>query len=221
MKKNIFEWPLSVIFGILILLMELLFILTACLLWPTETSGAYSIFTNYHSDLGNSSQGYNTAEGAAYYNAGQIIQGLAVIMFFGGLYTYFKKDQQKNVKLIIGQIFGIILGFGWLMCGIYSEEFLYEHLFWASVYFLGSIPAIILISIEIIKHPDYEKSIGYFGFLIILIDIIWIVLALVLLYVEPAPPFFLAMEFIIIWGIDIWFFLIALNIFKNEIWQEK
>ena len=157
MKRNPFKWPLSARCGILVVILEMTFTFAAILLWPA-TSVPFSIFTNYHSDLGNSMPGYNSFLGANYYNASQAIQGTLIIMFFGGLYVLSQEDDRRNKKLVLGQIFGIITGFGWLMNGVYPEQLLLMHLLWALIYFVAFIPAMILISKEIIKNPDYNNS---------------------------------------------------------------
>ncbi len=214
MEKNPFKWPLSALCGIVVIILEVIFIGTAILLWPSS-SGQFSIFTNYHSDLGNSMPGYNSFTGASYYNAAQTIQGTLIIMFFGGLYVLSRGDERSNNKLIIGQVFGIITGFAWLMNGIYPEEVLLWHLFWALLYFIAFIPAMILISLEIIKSPNYSKSVGYFGLIAVCIDLIFIVLA-VSINDAALLPFLLFMEFAMIWSSEAWLLLIALNILKTE-----
>jgi len=162
MEKNPFKWPLSAICGVLVIIFEMTFTLTAILLWPSS-SGTYSIFTNYHSDLGNAMPGYNSFLGAKYYNGSQTIQGILIIMFFGGLFVLSREDEPRNVKLMLGQVFGIITGIGWLFNGIYSEELLLMHLLFALIYFIFFIPAMILVSLEILKTPDYSNFVGYFG----------------------------------------------------------
>ena len=214
MEKNPFKWPLSALCGTIVIILEIVFIGTAILLWPS-TSEPFSIFTNYHSDLGNSMPGYNSFTGASYYNAAQTIQGTLIIMFFGGLYVLSRGDERSNTKLIIGQVFGIITGFAWLMNGIYPEEVLLWHLFWATLYFIAFIPAMILVSIEIIKSPNYSKSVGYFGLIAVCIDLIFIVLAVSINDVALLP-FLLFMEFAMIWSSEAWLLLIALNILKIE-----
>lgn len=214
MKKNPFKWPLSALCGVAVIFFEMTFILAAFLLWPAS-SGTFSIFTNYHSELGVSAPGYNSFLGAHYYNATQVIQGILLVMFFGGLFILSREDEPRNVKLTLGQIFGIIGGIGWLMNGIYSAELLSMHVFWASIYFIAFIPAMILISIEIIKISDYNNYVGYFGLIVVIIDLIFIVL-LIVISDGAFLPFMLFMEFAMIWSSWVWILLIALNVLKVE-----
>jgi len=219
MKKNPFKWPLSAMCGVVIIILEVIFIGTAILLWPA-TSEPFSIFTNYHSDLGNSMPGYNSFLGASYYNAAMAIQGTLLIMFFGGLYVVSQEDDERNTKLILGQTLGIITGIGLLMCGVYPEQLLLMHLLWSLIYFIALIPAMILVSKEIIKNPDYSNSIGYFGLIVAFIDIIFSVLFTVLVLIVMSngalQPFMLFMEFAGYWSSEVWVLLIALNVLKVE-----
>ncbi len=214
MKKNPFKWPLSTFCGVGVIFFEITFILAAILLWPS-TSEPFSIFTNYYSDLGNSQPGYNSFLGARYYAMSQAIQGTFIIMFFGGLYVLSRDDDQKNIKLTLGQIFGIITGIAWVMGGVYSEELLLMHFLFALIYFIAFIPAMILISIEVIKDSKYSNSIGYFGLIAVIIDIIFILFS-GSTNDEALLPFILFMEFAMVWTSELWVFLIALNILKVE-----
>jgi len=216
MQKNPFKWPLSAICGVLVIGLEMIFIGAAILLWPA-TSEPFSIFTNYHSDLGNSMPGYNSFLGASYYNAAQAIQGTLIIMFFGGLYVLSQEDDHRNRKLLLGQIFGIITGIGWLMNGVYPEELLLMHLLWALIFFIAFIPAMILISKEIIKNPDYNNSIGYYGLIAAIIGILFpfLILAVVITN-DVLLPFMLFMEFAMIWSSEVWVLLVAVNVLKVE-----
>ena len=214
MKKNPFKWPLSSFCGVGLIFMELTFIITAILLWPTS-SEPFSIFSNYYSDLGNSQPGYNSFLGARYYNMSQAIQGTFVIMFFGGLHILSRDDDQRSIKLTLGQIFGIITGIAWVMAGVYSEELVLMHVLWASIYFLAFVPAMILISIEIIKDSNYNNKIGYYGLVAVIIDIIFIIISGGIDN-EALLPFILFMEFAMVWSSELWVLLIALNVLKVE-----
>jgi hypothetical membrane protein len=101
------------------------------------------------------------------------------------------------------------------MCGVYSEELLLMHLLWALIYFIAFIPAMILISIEVIKNSEYSNFIGYFGLIAVIIDILFILLVGAI-DSEALLPFILFMEFAMVWSSEVWVLLIALNILKVE-----
>ncbi|MHA1782332.1 MAG: hypothetical protein ACTSUL_02785 [Promethearchaeota archaeon] len=84
MEKNPFKWPIIVIAGILVWITEFWFNIPSILLWPT---GDFSPLTNFHSHLGDTD--LNSALGAQFYNYGQVFQGLAIILFAGGLYIFY------------------------------------------------------------------------------------------------------------------------------------
>ncbi len=214
MKKNPFKWPLSACCGVGVIFFEMTFIFAAFLLWPSS-SGTFSIFTNYYSELGVSAPGYNSFLGARFFNMSQGIQGTFIIMFFGGLHVFIKEDDKSSIKLTLGQIFGIITGIAWVMVGVYSVELGLWHDLVATIYFLAFIPAMILISIEIIKNSEYNNKIGYYGLIAALIDILFV------LFVggiddEAFLPFIIFMEFAMVWSSELWVFLIALNVLKVE-----
>ena len=148
-----------------------------------------------------------------YYNTGLAIQGTLVIMFFGGLYVLSQEDDQRNIKLTLGQIFGIITGIAWLFLGVYPGQLIW-HSLWAVIYFIAFIPAMLLISIELIKDSEYSNSIGYFGLIAGIIDIIFV-------FLWPTNndallPIIFFMEFAMIWSSAVWILLVALNVLKLE-----
>ena len=208
MEKNPFKWPLAVIVGILVWCTDLFFNLTAYLLWPT---GDFSPLTNWHSDLGNSKM--NTPLGAQFYNCGQVFQGLAIILFSGGLFVYYMEDKWKDTLLKIGQFTGFLVGIGLIMNGIYSEDFGQAHSDWSQVIFISIVLIEFLVNAALLKNTKFKKSIAYFGFTAGIINLLMVVF-----YIPE--PFYYLIEYIAIYTAEIWLGLVAINIFKNEVLSE-
>jgi hypothetical protein len=210
MEKNPFKWPLAVIAGILVWCTDLFFNLTAYLLWPT---GDFSPLTNWYSDLGNSST--NTPLGAQVYNCGQVFQGLAIILFSGGLFVYYLGDKWKDGLLKVGQFGGFLLGFGLIMNGIISQDFEQAHQFWTRVLFLGIVLLEFLVNAALLKNPEFKKSIAYFGFIAGIINLLIIGGSTL----STFEPYFI--EYIAIYTAEIWLGLVIINIFKNEVLSKE
>jgi len=120
-EKNFFKWPLSSIFGILTFLTELLFTLPAMIMWNLNNPTAFNPLVNWHSDLGNID--LNLA-GHYFYNSGQVVQAVAIIMFAGGLYLIKNKTKIKSVKS--SQIFLILAGIFLMIGGGFFPETNYD-----------------------------------------------------------------------------------------------
>ncbi len=209
-EKNPFKWPLSVLFGFIIILVEFAFTVKAYSLWPVEESGAFNIFRNWHSDLGSSLSGYNSMEGAFYHNSGLIIQGFAIIMFCGGLSISLKESLQYKRLFLICQIFGILSGIALLMAGIYSLDLREDHKFWASCYFICIFPFIGLISYLFVHASGFKKWVGFYGIIVILFDGIF-----ALTFLSPIEIYFL--EYFVIGSIQLFILLVAMSIFVSEV----
>lgn len=208
MEKNPFKWPIAIIGGILIWCTDPFFNIPAALQWPT---GNFSALTNWHSDLGRtlpSSRGANTALGASIYNAGQVFQGLAIILFAGGLYIWYMKERWKTYLIIISQIIVLLLGVGLIMNGIYSEDFGQPHSDWSNVIFICIMASEFLFNATLLFHPKFKKPIAYIGFLAGICN-------LILAFVD-IPGFYL-LEYIGIYSAEIWLGLIVINMFINEV----
>ncbi|MFX1514081.1 MAG: hypothetical protein ACFFCQ_15995 [Promethearchaeota archaeon] len=210
MEKNPFKWPLSVLFGFIIILVEITFTIKAYSLWPIEESGAFTVFRNWHSDLGSSLSGYNSIEGAFYHNSGIIIQGFAIIMFCGGLSISLRESFQNKYLFLICQIFGILSGFALLMAGIYSLDLREDHKFWASCYFICILPFIGMLSYLLIHASGFKKWIGFYGFFVILFDGIF-----ALTFLSPIEIYIL--EYFVIGSIQLFILLVAMSIFMTEV----
>lgn len=212
MEKNPFKWPLAVIAGILVWCTDLFFNLTAYLLWPT---GDFSPLTNWHSELGNSSM--NTPLGAQVYNCGQVFQGLAIILFSGGLFVYYLGDKWKDGLLKVGQFGGFLLGIGLIMNGIYSQDFGQAHRYWTIVIFVGIVLLEFLVNAALLKNPKFKKSIAYFGFIAGIINLL--IIGWFTFSTQSSNPYLI--EYIAIYTAETWLGLVVINIFKNEVLSES
>ncbi|MHA2233426.1 MAG: hypothetical protein ACXAB4_13165 [Candidatus Hodarchaeales archaeon] len=210
MERNPFKWPLSVLFGFLIIFSELIFTFRAYSLWPAEKSGRFSIFENWHSDLGSSLSGFNSVEGSFYHNIGIAIQGLALIMFCGGLYISDVAETPSKKCYLVAQLFGIAAGFSFLMAGIYSLDLENSHKFWASAIFISILPFIGILSYHFAKSPGNKKWIGFYGYAAVFVDFVF-----ALTFISPARIYIL--EYFAMIGIYFFILLVTMNLFLNEV----
>jgi len=160
---------------------------------------------------------HNIALGGQYYNTGQVFQGLAVILFAGGLYIFYMKEKKWNWLLMIGQLLGFMVGVGLISNGIYSEDFMEAHVFWSIVLFLGIIISELLVNIALLHHPKFRKQFAYFGFIISIINTIWLLID----NVVPIPGLETIMEWIGVYTAEIRIALVGIDIFIREVWSKK
>jgi len=116
------KWPISFISGIAVIVIYCTFTFTSLALYPTS----YSPVTNWLSDLGNSS--FNPA-GAVFYNTGCILTGIALFPFFAGLYKWYTHEKWRKISLIVTQIVGFLAAFSLIMIGVFSEDYVEQHVF--------------------------------------------------------------------------------------------
>jgi len=216
MEKNPFKWPIAVLAGILICCTDIFFNIPAALLWP---EGGFSPLKHFHSELGATKphpiRGTRNSElGAQFYNCGQVFQGLAIILFAGGLYIFYMEDKWKDIFLKLGQISGFLLGFATILNGIFSADFQPQHGQISEILFLGIILSEFFINGALIKNPKFWKPIGYLGFIAGCINLFF------LFTYEIFYPFFL-MEYIAVYTAETWLALITINIFYNEVWSKE
>ena len=204
MKHNPLKWPISCITGIFVILIYCIFTLIAFILF----SGPFSPLTHWLSDLGNSMSNYNPF-GAIYYNLGCIFTGIALFPFYIGLYKWYSEKKWSRLFLKTAQIIGFLSAFALIMIGIFSEEYIPQHQFWGFIFFISNLCVLILASISLSTHPYFPKSIIYYSFGVIAINLIFIIILLIPLYLPILEWFsvFTALGFV---GI------IVYNTFKLE-----
>ena len=203
MEKNPFKWPYSVTFGFLTVIFEVVFVLIAISFWSSDSS-SFTLMDNWQSDLGNPSWGYNSVEGAFYYNAGQVLTGLSLFMFSGGLHII-KVEGKGNKFLYLGQIFGMLTGFAIIMNGIYSEYLGWKHTLWSTTLFLGMLPSVLFLSLHAFRHERIHNAVAFFGFVSFVVDLVFVITYIPII------------EWMVIMMMVVWVALYASNLFKNEV----
>lgn len=172
------KWPISCTAGIAVIILYCAFTFTSWALYPTS----YNPVNNWLSDLGNSS--YNPS-GAIFYNLGCVLTGIALFPFFGGLYKWHTNESWRKISLIVTQLMGILAAFSLIMIGVFSEDYGSLHTLWSSVFFIFNLVVLILVSVSLFTHPSYIKPIAYYGVLVAIINLLF-----VLVYDAPILEWF-------------------------------
>jgi hypothetical membrane protein len=161
------KWPILSIAGVLVIVLYCVFTFTSVALFPT----AYSPVTNWLSDLGNST--FNP-RGAIFYNVGCILTGLALIPFYGGFYKWYTNEKLRKAMIIVTQAVGLFSAFSLIMIGVYSEDYMAQHVFWSDVFFVLNLLVLILANVSLMTHPKFRKPIGYYGIIVALINLLFV-----------------------------------------------
>jgi hypothetical membrane protein len=161
------RWPASSIAGIVVIVLYCVFTFTSFALFP----GAYNPTTNWLSDLGNSSL---NPEGAIYYDLGCILTGIALFPFFIGLYKWYTEENWRNASIVSTQVVGSLAAFSLVMIGVFSEDYAWAHNLWSQVFFILNFLVLIMLGISLFTHPSYIKPIGYYGFIVAIINLLFV-----------------------------------------------
>lgn len=145
------------------------FTLTSIVLFPS----AFSPVVNYLSDLGNSTFSPN---GAWFYNAGCILTGLALFPFYAGLFEWYTKERKRKLLLVATEVVGLVSAFSLIMIGVFSEDSMAQHLFWSEVFFVFNLLVLILANVSLMTHPKFIKPIGYYGLVVAVVNLLFVVL---------------------------------------------
>ncbi|MFX1258581.1 MAG: hypothetical protein ACFFAN_12020 [Promethearchaeota archaeon] len=167
MKRELNKWPISCIAGVLVIAFYCIFTFISIALFPLP----FSPINNWLSDLGNSSYSPN---GAIFYNLGCILTGCALFPFFIGLYKWYKEELWHKILIICAQVVGCFSAFALIMIGVFSEDFVQQHIFWSGLFFELNLIVLILFSFSIIWHENFIKPIAIYGIGVAIINFIFV-----------------------------------------------
>lgn len=169
MPYRVANRPILSVAAIFVILFYCAFTLTSIVLFPS----AFSPVVNYLSDLGNSTFSPN---GAWFYNAGCILTGLALFPFYAGLFEWYTKERKRKLLLVATEVVGLVSAFSLIMIGVFSEDSMAQHLFWSEVFFVFNLLVLILANISLMTHPKFIKPIGYYGLVVAVVNLLFVVL---------------------------------------------
>lgn len=173
MKNDNLKSKISIISGLLLIIIFLIFTFTALALFPSS----YNPLNNWLSDLGNSS--YNPI-GSIFFNLGCILTGLLLFIFFLGLQRWSTSSNVQKNMLKIGQLLGLFSAVSLIMIGIFSEDYGSLHWTWSALFFVSLLFVLITINLALMLNPYFKKRIFVYGIISILID-----LSFIMLYIIP------------------------------------
>jgi hypothetical membrane protein len=169
-SRNLWRLRVLPIAGILVIVFYCAFTFTSIALFPRSVNP----LNDWLSDLGNSS--YNPT-GAIFYNVGCILTGLALFPFFVGFYSWYTDERWRRSLIVITQVLGFIAALALMMIGVFSEDAGAIHHLWSIVFFVFNLLILILANVSLITHSKFVRPIGYYGFVVAAINLLFVGLA--------------------------------------------
>jgi hypothetical membrane protein len=156
MGFSIRKYPLTAISVALVIVFYCVFTMVSWAFYPDP----YGPSTHYLSRLGN----FNYSPfGAHFYNWGCILTGIALIPFFLGLKDWWTENTIQRIIMIVGQVLGVVSGFGLMAIGVFSEDQGEPHMVASSTFFMILFLVLILIIIALFLNPSFNKLVGVYG----------------------------------------------------------
>ena len=161
------KWPILTLAGILVVVFFCAFTFISIALFPSP----FSPVANWLSDLGNSSFNPN---GAVFFNVGCVLTGLLLFPFFAGVYKWYTNEKRRKIMIVATQVVGFISAFALIMIGVFSEDYMTQHVFWSYVFFIFNLIVLILANISLMTHPRFRKTVVYYGLIAALINMLFV-----------------------------------------------
>lgn len=151
------RWDLTCIAGVL-----------ACIVYLVSAGLAYSRYplafspsTHWLSDLGDRAV---SVVGAPYYNAGILITGPLVFLWFVGLSRWrVPGNRRQRWYLLISQAAGALGALAILMSAIFPIDMLAQHAFWSRVHYMMLAMGFGFSVAALAVHPTFPRPLLYLG----------------------------------------------------------
>ena len=96
--------------------------------------------------------------------------------FFVGFMQWFTENKWQKLLVILTQLTGFVDAFGLIMIGVFSENFLPQHMFWSSFFFGTNIFVLLFASIALWTNPNFYKGIAIYGIAIAAVNFVFAIL---------------------------------------------
>jgi hypothetical membrane protein len=93
---------------------------------------------------------------------------------FAGFYKWYTDESHRRNMTMVTQVFGFLSAFALIMIGVFSEDYMAQHVFWSNVFFIFNLIVLILANISLMTHPKFRRSIAYYGFVVALINLLFV-----------------------------------------------
>lgn len=134
----------------------------------------FNPFTDYLSRLGNSSL---NPTGAIYYNLAVVLAGVMLLLTYLGLFQIYKNMVNYRI-LLIATVIGIFNAFCIVMSGVFNEDIYTLHFIFSLMIFATWIPVLFSMNYILYKLGSYEKWISYYGFVLGVLNTIFVLYVL-------------------------------------------
>jgi hypothetical membrane protein len=188
--------------GIAAMVIYVLCALAAAFQFPVH----YNPFANWISDLGSYEK---NPSGAVIYDVGAGVAGILLMPLFVSLMAWYKQVKKNRLLYLGAEIFGLIAAFALIMHAVFQEG-TSLHTLWATVCFGLLVVVLVLANTALLRHPGFNKKIGYYGFIAALVGLIFFALFVVL----ENPP--IIMEWAAVYSAFLWVWLLSWNALAAE-----
>jgi len=84
-----------------------------------------------------------------------------------------------KILIIASQIVGCCSAFALIMIGVFSEDFVEQHIFWSGFYFYANLLVLILGIFSLFWHPKFFKLVGIYGIIVAIINLLFTLVIIV------------------------------------------
>lgn len=148
--------PVSSLGGLLAIGVFSLCAAVSILMYP----GSFSPFENWLGDFGFP---HKNPAGAAYYNAGSMLGGLLLLLFYAGFSQWSAGGALRQATRTAGQVSGALSGVSLFVSGYLTPAVMPENMIASIAFFLLTAVAILLFHLTYRDAPDYGESTAIAG----------------------------------------------------------
>lgn len=152
------KWPISFTTSLIANILYYGLLIPGMLTYPN-----YSPFTHSVSSIG----AVTRNPGWFFFSICLILIGIFLILFYYGLNKWYTDEPNKKKSIRIVQILGILDSISLILIAIFPTDTQHPpHEFWSIMDFLFIILATFALNFTLWNHPNFDKRIAYYGFVL-------------------------------------------------------
>ena len=79
--------------------------------------------------------------------------------------------------IVATQTIGLLSALSLIMIGVFSEDFLAQHLFWSDLFFVLNLIVLVLANVTLFTRLNFIRALAYYGLGVAVINLLFVVLS--------------------------------------------
>ncbi len=79
--------------------------------------------------------------------------------------------------MVATQAVGFLSALSLIMIGVFSEDYMVQHLFWSDLFFVFNLVVLIFANVTLFTRPSFIRGIGHYGLAVAVVNLLFVILS--------------------------------------------